>query len=145
MYLHAKFGEVWRNFGEPTMHIHQKHPSHPPEFRRRSPAFTRVLVKVPQVCGWPLECAQFLISKFPSFGGQCMNRGAVSNVLSIGFTFPSCRFATSCRGYDRLEQLRKNQTVGGSQKLDCQFEIFIAETTREIIRERANRALMIFH
>ena len=33
--------------------------SHSSEFRRNSPTFTtRVPVKVPSACGWPLACAQ---------------------------------------------------------------------------------------
>ena len=59
--LHANFGEPWRslaNFGEPTTPYSQEPPWHSPEFRRRSPAFTRVPVKVRSVLGWPSECAQ---------------------------------------------------------------------------------------
>ena len=59
--LHANFGEARQtlaNFGEPSTPYSQEPARHSPEFRRRSPTFTRVPAKVPSVCGWPSECGQ---------------------------------------------------------------------------------------
>ena len=56
--MRAPSCELWRtlaNFGEPiTLYAEQ-----PPEFRRRSPTFTKVPLKVRSVCGWSSECAGF--------------------------------------------------------------------------------------
>ena len=74
----GKPGEVWRSLANPQHLIHENLPDIHQSAGEGPPTFTRVLAKVPSVCGWPSECAQFDKASVLSHGRLVLTVGEMS-------------------------------------------------------------------
>ena len=120
----AKFCELWR-----THNAIFTRSSLAPEFRRRSPTFTRVLVKVPSVCGWLSECAQ---SAGKALHMMSNTRG-VKRLCARHSTCSSVWIKESWSEWAQTWDNRKLRLCAGTSKAQCQYSGFQSQRVQKSV------------